>query len=144
VYSSRISFDHKPNSTTEMERVNKAGGFVIGGRVNGVLAVSRAFGDHHLKPSVSVEPYISKINDRCWQCSDLGPGRTALENDDVAVIIACDGVWDVLSDQEAAEFVAKFVHETENGRAQRASEALTQLAYDRGSQDNITAIVVIL
>jgi protein phosphatase PTC1 len=41
----------------EAKRIVAAGGFVVNGRVNGILAVSRAIGDTHMKPYVSVTPY---------------------------------------------------------------------------------------
>jgi protein phosphatase PTC1 len=60
-------------------------------RVNGVLAVSRALGDGSLHPYVSAEPYVS---------------ATPLEEGDTMLILACDGVWDVLSDQDAVDLLA--------------------------------------
>lgn len=59
VVSKRLSMDHKPSLASEVARVKDAGGFIAGNRVNGVLAVSRALGDHVLKPSVSAVPHIS-------------------------------------------------------------------------------------
>lgn len=44
-----LSFDHKPDNAGEMARVKAAGGFVEDGRVQGVIAVSRAIGDWEYK-----------------------------------------------------------------------------------------------
>lgn len=44
-----LSHDHKPEVDTEMKRVKAAGGFVQDGRVDGVIAVSRAIGDWEYK-----------------------------------------------------------------------------------------------
>lgn len=62
-------------------------------RVNGVLAVSRALGDGSLHPYVSAEPHIA--------VTALLPATSAPE----LLILACDGVWDVMSDQEAADLL---------------------------------------
>ena len=44
-----LSYDHKPDNDGEMARVKAAGGFVEEGRVQGVIAVSRAIGDWEYK-----------------------------------------------------------------------------------------------
>ena len=63
-------------------------------RLDGMLAVSRAFGDLALAPHVSVVPYTSHT------LLQTQPGY-----EDEWLILACDGVWDVLSDTQAAELV---------------------------------------
>jgi hypothetical protein len=70
-----------------------SGGFVNNKRVNGQLAVSRALGDvEYKKPKklVSASPELSEIR---------------LQDGDEFLIIACDGLWDVLSSKEAVAFV---------------------------------------
>jgi len=123
----RLSIDHKPSLQSEQERISMSGGTVqlVNGvwRVNGVLAVSRAFGDFFLKPHVTVEPFISE---------------TVITNDNLFVILACDGVWDVLTDEQ----VVNLVMSTEN--AERAAEVIRRTAFSRGSDDNISVIVVFL
>lgn len=44
-----MSVDHKPDDDGESSRIHKAGGFVEDGRVNGMLALSRALGDFEYK-----------------------------------------------------------------------------------------------
>ena len=81
----RLSVDHKPDEPTEVERISQIGGKVVDNRVGGTLAVTRAFGDHHLiKEGVTAKPTINKHVIRPF---------------DKYLIIASDGVWDVLSDQ---------------------------------------------
>ena len=92
--------DHKPINPEEKTRIQNAGGSVMIQRVNGSLAVSRALGDFEYKnvqgkgpceQLVSPEPEIFEIE------------RTAAE--DEFVILACDGIWDVMSNEELCAFV---------------------------------------
>ena len=98
-----------------------SGGWVSMNRVHGVLAVSRALGDHAMKQSVISEPHF-------WQ-DDLGA-------QDAFVIIACDGLWDVCTDQESVDMVK------DETSAQAMSHKLMQAALDGGGKDNITVMVV--
>ncbi|XP_039133464.1 probable protein phosphatase 2C 11 [Dioscorea cayenensis subsp. rotundata] len=118
-----LSNDHKPDRSDERERIENAGGFVIWAgtwRVGGVLAVSRAFGDKMLKPYVVAEPEIQEEE---------------IEGVEF-FIIASDGLWNVVSNKEAVEMVRAI------SDAETASRNLIQEAYNRGSSDNITCIVV--
>ncbi|CAD2221540.1 protein phosphatase [Angomonas deanei] len=93
-----LSEDHKPTNQSEEIRINKAGGFVHAGRVNGVLSLSRAFGDYAFK-DVSLPPEKMAIT----VVPDVK--HVELTPQDEFVIIACDGVWDVLSNEACVEFV---------------------------------------
>lgn len=99
-----LSEDHKPAQEGERSRIIAAGGFLseIGGvcRVNGNLNLSRAIGDlkyktnNELPPSdqiITAQPDIRKI---------------ALSPEDRFFLLACDGVWDVMSNQDAVDFVS--------------------------------------
>ncbi|KAF7127204.1 hypothetical protein RHSIM_Rhsim11G0075200 [Rhododendron simsii] len=118
-----LSIDHKPDRSDERQRIEQAGGFIIWAgtwRVGGVLAVSRAFGDKLLKPYVVAEPEIQEE-----------------EIDGVDfIIIASDGLWNVLSNKDAVTIVQDIKD------AEAASRKLIQEAYARGSSDNITCVVV--
>ena len=84
----RLTQDHKPSDEKEKKRITDSGGFITNDRVNGILGVSRAFGDHLLKKWVVSTPFYVD---------------TDLQEGDSMVIIACDGVWDVMQDQEVIE-----------------------------------------
>ena len=101
-----LSRDHKPKSAVERQRILQAGGFIVDGRVNGDLSLSRALGDFRhksvakLPPSkqpVSAEPEV-----RC---------TVRLKTDDF-VLLACDGVWDVISNNDCVAFVCGFLERT--------------------------------
>lgn len=118
-----LSIDHKPDRSDERERIEQAGGFIIWAgtwRVGGILAVSRAFGDKLLKPYVVADPEIKE---------------EVIDGVDF-IIIASDGLWNVISNEEAVAMV----HHIQD--AEVASRKLIQEAYARGSSDNITCVIV--
>ncbi|XP_061374140.1 probable protein phosphatase 2C 8 [Gastrolobium bilobum] len=135
-----LSRDHKPDRPDEKERIEAAGGIVIdwnGNRVLGVLATSRSIGDHCMKPFVISQPEINVYE------------RT--ESDEF-VVIASDGLWDVVSNSFACEVVRSCLHgqirrnlDDEDSIKSYATEAaalLAELAMARGSKDNISVIVI--
>lgn len=119
-----VSKDHKPDQTDERQRIEDAGGFVMWAgtwRVGGVLAVSRAFGDKLLKQYVVVDPEI----------------REEVVDDTLEfLILASDGLWDVVSNEEAVA-MTRSIQDPEE-----AAKMLLQEAYKRESSDNITCVVV--
>jgi len=98
-----LSFDHKPASEVEKARIEAAGGYLEdtpgGARVNGNLNLSRAIGDLEYKKRSDLPPEQQII---CSTPDVLTETRTP---EDEFVILACDGVWDVLTNQEACDFV---------------------------------------
>ena len=94
-----LSRDHKPDSPREGKRVVAAGGRVIEGRVEGILAVSRAIGDFDFKQAGSLS--------QAAQAVSPSPDVTVTERkaDDNFLIQACDGIWDCMSSQEVVDFV---------------------------------------
>mmetsp|Transcript_10803 Transcript_10803/g.17687 ORF Transcript_10803/g.17687 Transcript_10803/m.17687 type:complete len:135 (-) Transcript_10803:248-652(-) len=113
---------HRPKLPEESARIRESGGFVTArGRVNGILAVSRALGDIPLQPFVTPEPEVTE---------------THLTTDDEFLILACDGVWDVLSKEQACEVVAS------EPNAEKAAVLLRDKAYSSGSGDNISVVTI--
>lgn len=118
----RLSHDHKATDASEIARIELAGGFVLKKRVLGMLAVSRAFGDHGLKQYVCANPYSSAYQIEEGRAPLVGKGKDggAVEEKrdppsllrDRFLVIACDGVWDVMTDEEAVEIVAAHFRET--------------------------------
>ncbi|XP_074312997.1 putative protein phosphatase 2C 9 [Silene latifolia] len=120
----QMSTDHEPN--TERGSIEDRGGFVSNmpgdvARVNGQLAVSRAFGDKNLKNHLRSDP-------------DIRPADINAETD--LMILASDGLWKVMSNQEAVD-IARSIKDPLKGAKQLATEAL-----NRDSKDDISCIVV--
>lgn len=77
----RLTYDHKGTDKQEAKRIMDSGGFVMSGRVNGVLAVTRSLGDSSMKEFVVGAPYTTE---------------TELTDDDEFLILACDGVCSLI------------------------------------------------
>jgi protein phosphatase 1G len=91
--------DHKPNDPEEFARITAAGGFVADGRVNGSLNLSRALGDLEYKQARQLPPQAQAVT----AFPEVRAER--LQGGDEFLILACDGIWDVLTNQEAVDFV---------------------------------------
>ncbi|KAG6830131.1 hypothetical protein H0H87_009029 [Tephrocybe sp. NHM501043] len=117
-----LSFDHKPTSETEKERIHGAGGYIEYGRVNGNLALSRALGDFEFKKNYSLGPEKQIIT------ADPDVTVHEISEDDEFLVLACDGafllgftgvfshvhasilgIWDCLSSQQVVDFVRREV-----------------------------------
>ncbi|KAK1303834.1 putative protein phosphatase 2C 27 [Acorus calamus] len=126
-----MSRDHKPNCTSERLRIEKLGGIIYDGYLNGQLSVARALGDWHMKGSkgsshpLSAEPELQEAT---------------LTQEDEFLIMGCDGLWDVMSSQCAVTIVRKelMLHND----PQRCSRELVREALKRNTCDNLTVMVV--
>ncbi|KIZ06179.1 hypothetical protein MNEG_1784 [Monoraphidium neglectum] len=132
-----LTLDHAPTRRDEWERVRRAGGAILwanGWRVAGSLSMTRAIGDHLLRPhGVIPDPEVSTCR--------RGPG-------DDFLILATDGLWGAVSCDEAAAVARRAVERGEAAGLPRAAalriapRALAKLALARGGTDNVTAVVV--
>jgi len=124
----QISKPHKPWEPKEKERIEQMGGTVEmkGGvwRVCGSLAVSRAFGDARFRQYITADPEIVVLD---------------LKGDEEFLVLACDGLWDVMNTQAVGTFLSQYSGGNKNGM----TDCLVQHARSLGSTDNITACVVI-
>jgi protein phosphatase PTC1 len=118
----RLSVDHKCTLEKECERIRKSGGIIICNRLGGNLAVSRSLGDYSLREMglISV-PYLN---------------RRVLRANDKWLIIASDGLFDVLTDAEVVSDIWK------DDGCGAAVKKLVSKAMVKGSLDNISCIVV--
>lgn len=117
-----LSKDHIALDPSEKARVEARGGFVsVSGRVQGCLMVSRAMGDRTVKRYISATPEIT---------------TTTLGGDDDFIVMASDGLWDVVSSEDAAALVRSTVRVPD-----LAAKRLALKAIELGSDDNISVIV---
>ncbi len=146
-----LSKDHKPIWPDEKKRIdsvnNKNGTnekihYDSGDWRIGDLSVSRSFGD------LDNTPFVSHIPDS--YCHQLG-------QDDEFIIIACDGLWDVLQNHEAVNFVRDHLNNnhiefykipqkypTNNDDNQNIARKLGDYAIAKGSTDNVSILIVLL
>nr|GMC94215.1 protein phosphatase 2C 37-like [Ipomoea batatas]GMC95992.1 protein phosphatase 2C 37-like [Ipomoea batatas] len=146
-----LSVDHKPDRPDELKRIQDAGGYVINWdvpRVGGLLAMSRAIGDSYFKPYVTSEPEVTV---------------TERTGDDECLILASDGLWDVVSNETAcnvarmclknakppspsrspgSDVTVTAAGDSSDDACSDASILLTKLALARHSTDNVSVVVV--
>lgn len=136
----QMSADHKPEVASEHARIVAEGGYVANvygiHRVNGNLSVSRSLGDWYMRPYVIPHPGVS-----CRR----------MRGDEVYLLVASDGLWDVFDARTACAFFEKSMHRrgcadasADIAKAQKlALKRLVAEARRRGSQDNITVILYV-
>jgi len=130
--TSFASKDHKAIDPQERERIIKLGGTIQNDRVSGQLSVTRALGDSNLLPYVSPVPEVFV---------------QAIGEQDDFVLMASDGLWDVVSNDDVVKIVQASLASSlqlkiETSHAQIACDLVVQEAIKRGSNDNISAILV--
>jgi len=149
-----LSEDHKPDLLAERTRILNAGGCVLGHhlanrtvfRVNGDLSLSRSIGDLRYKTNSSLPPEEQMVS----SVPDVKTFRR--EATDEFMVVACDGIWDVLSSQQVVDFVRLRLEELLDGRL-RPSEVVEELLDECLSPDlqrtgglggdNMTMILVV-
>nr|XP_046267264.1 protein phosphatase, Mg2+/Mn2+ dependent, 1Nb (putative) [Scatophagus argus] len=126
--------DHKPYSPLEKERIESAGGSVTIQRINGSLAVSRALGDFSYKGAENRAPSQQMVSPEPEVCVvERSPA-------DEFLVLACDGVWDTISNEELCAFIHNRLRVCTDLR-----EVCTQvidLCLYKGSLDNISIILL--
>lgn len=126
--------DHKPSNDEERRRIEAAGGFLKAGRVNGMLAVSRALGDFELKSSFNMQQIEQKVSAE----ADV----TCIDRDtqDNFILICCDGVFDVQRNDELLDYItARLPTKYE---LKDLMEELIDYCCFKGSKDNMSAIIL--
>lgn len=126
-----MTVDHKPDNPEEIDRIRKAGGFVIHKRVMGELAISRAIGDPDFKEKdlrlVIADPDVQTVR---------------LNSRDEFLLIACDGLYDVISNEDAVQYVQERLKNNESPDA--IAQALVTHAIEKlNTNDNVTVVLVV-
>jgi len=124
-----LTRDHRPTDDIEQQRIINQGGTVIGGRLQGQLAVSRAFGNYEFKELeiLSSEPEIHHVS---------------LNTDVEYLVVGSDGLYDHFTNEEIISFIKNGLMNNSNATLESIVKELVEEAIDRGSDDNITILVV--
>lgn len=109
-----MSIDHKPDLSYEKERITRAGGVVEEGRVMGNLNLSRSIGDLEYKKNPELPPEDQMIT------AFPEVKRERIDADTDFMVLACDGIWDILTCQECVDFIY----------SRLASSSLSQIVED--------------
>jgi len=127
--------DHKPILPSEKERIVNAGGSVMVQRVNGSLAVSRALGDYDYKN-------VSELG-QCEQLVSPEPEIFCQERDpqDYFLVLACDGVWDVMSNEAVCSFISNRLRLTDD--LELICNQVIDTCLHKGSRDNMSIILIL-
>ena len=100
-----LSKDHKPDLPEERSRIVKAGGEVSDGRVNGMLALSRAIGDFDYKPlTPPKDAHQSWFLNNHMVTALPDVSVKPLHKDVEFLILACDGIWDCKTSDQCVKF----------------------------------------
>ena len=120
----RLTYDHRADDPEEKKRILNSGGSVINGRVMGALMLSRAFGDFEFKSfGVKCDPYFHQI-------------QIDLNEKNQFLIIACDGVWDVMDEDDIRQLIM-FCNNSEE-----LCKQIIKGSMKRGAWDNLSVFVV--
>ncbi|KAJ0262412.1 protein phosphatase 2C 30 [Hirschfeldia incana] len=126
-----LTTDHNPGQADELKRIEALGGYVdcCNGiwRIQGTLAVSRGIGDRYLKEWVIAEPETRTLR---------------IQPEFEFLILASDGLWDKVTNQEAVDVVRPYCLGVENPKALLACKKLAELSCKRGSLDDISLIII--
>ncbi|GLJ16670.1 hypothetical protein SUGI_0286170 [Cryptomeria japonica] len=133
-----LTYDHRLEREDERQRITDLGGYVDchNGvwRVQGKLAVSRSIGDIEMKKWVTAEPELHKLS---------------ITSNCEFLILASDGLWDKVGNQEAVDLARDFY--TENSTSfssiresliMGSCKKLVEVAVNRGSKDDVTVLIV--
>jgi len=130
-----VTQDHKPSNPPELERIQNAGGSVMIQRVNGSLAVSRALGDFEYKNVDGKGPTEQLVSPE----PEFYMKKRESDKDEF-LVLACDGVWDVMTNEDICSFVAARMRVTDN-LEQIANEVIDTCLH-KGSRDNMSIIII--
>ncbi|GMH59961.1 hypothetical protein TrST_g7675 [Triparma strigata] len=123
----RLTVDHRCSNEEEVERIKKADGFVFRNRVSGTLAVTRALGHRNNKDLILSLPEVKRV---------------VLEVEDLAVVVATDGIWDKIKEEEVAEKVENM--RAEGKSPKEVAQDLKNQAMQRYGRDNIGVVILYL
>jgi protein phosphatase 1G len=113
-----MSIDHKPDIDSEKNRIYKADGWVSDGRVKGNLNLSRSLGDLEYKQNKKIPAEDQMIT------ANPDVVVEPLTNDANFIVLACDGVWDCMTNQEICDFISERLKKDPNQRLSKIIEEI--------------------
>ncbi|EDR27053.1 protein phosphatase 2C, putative [Entamoeba dispar SAW760] len=134
-----LSVDHKPSLQSEIDRITLAGGTIDNGRVNGNLNLTRTIGDLMYKRQSELPPQSQIIS--CYP--DIT--QQAMDGTEKLIILACDGIWDVLTNEQCVEKVLEYLKQGNSLKEtceKIANDCLSKEPYSKPGWDNMTLLVV--
>ncbi|CAF2439625.1 unnamed protein product [Rotaria sp. Silwood2] len=135
--------DHKPSDQIERQRIQEAGGTVLIQRVNGSLAVSRALGDFEYKNNSNRRPdqqLVSPEPEVTCHTRNLTTDSGKQEEQTALIVLACDGIWDVMTNEELAAYVLGRMHVTDD--LNEICNSVLDMCLYKGSKDNMSLIII--
>ncbi|CAF1271213.1 unnamed protein product [Adineta steineri] len=135
--------DHKPNDSAERQRIQEAGGTVLIQRVNGSLAVSRALGDYEYKNNSNRRPdqqLVSPEPEITSHTRNLSTNAGKQEEQVAFIVLACDGIWDVITNEELAAYIIGRMHVTDDLTA--ICNSILDMCLYKGSKDNMSVVII--
>lgn len=126
-----LTTDHRASRDDEKERIENLGGFVVNyrgtWRVQGSLAVTRGIGDAHLKQ---------------WVVADPDTRTLLVDQHCEFLILASDGLWDKVENQEAVDIARPLCSNNEKASRMAACRRLVETGVSRGSTDDISVVII--
>ena len=114
------------------------------------LSVSRAFGDYNYKSNAELPPSGQAV-----VCTPDIAVRERADHEDIYLILSCDRIWDVMSNGDVGEFVARRAKERRHSSDDnddkefprgevlaRVGEKLLTVCLKAGSRDNMSVLIV--
>jgi serine/threonine protein phosphatase PrpC len=137
VNAEQLTVDHRPTDPSENKRILENGGHLSNNRINGVLSPSRGFGDLDIRALNSEGVLISEPSVIFKDPVD----EKKIRSNSIFLIMATDGIWDVLSNELACDIVRSALRSNGNN-AELAATRLVEEA-SRITADDISVAVVV-
>ncbi|KXZ45892.1 hypothetical protein GPECTOR_49g476 [Gonium pectorale] len=131
-----LTNDHKPDDPKERQRIQNAGGFVVWGRVNANLNISRALGDASFKQDKSLPAAAQQVS------PDPDVRAVTLTRHDTFMVLACDGLWNALPEQQVVAYVQRRLNLRHTLGAVAEGLVAEAMQPQRCAHDNVTVVVV--
>lgn len=129
------TMDHKPTVAAEKKRIQDAGGSVMIHRVNGSLAVSRALGDFEYKSVEGRGPTEQLVS----PAPEIYV-ETRKPEEDQFLVLACDGIWDVMTNEDLCQFIRHQLTITDD--LAKVCSAVVDNCLFKGSRDNMSIVLI--